>query len=610
MLGVLTGAMVAAGAVLAVLAGYVWIRRGSASGLSLAVLLAAVAWWAGFYAIELSTTDLDARIRWGDLKYVGVSLLPPAWLVFVLQYTGRTRWVTRRLLLLLAIEPVVVWILLAIPATHDLLRFYPDSATGDEIPVVGTGPLFWVHLAYSNVLVLGGTGLFVLSMARLARVYRVSAAVLVSAALLPWVANLLHNFGVGPFAEMDLTPFAFIVTGGVLVWGLYRERLINLSSVAWGFVVQTMPDAVILLDAFGRVVDVNSATARLLSLRRTDLVGRELGGVLRGQLELVAREDGDATETETELTLQVDGHLRHFDVRQQLLADPAGPSGELVVLRDITARKDDEARLRHLLAERTRIANALQASLLPAQLPTIPDCELAALYEPAGDGHEIGGDFYDVFPLGPDQWGIALGDVSGKGAEAAAVTGLIRYTLRTLAMDATDPTQVLTRLNEVLLRDGTDESFCTLIYAIATVDGCGLQLRMCLGGHHPALLGRADGSVEPVGTLGTALGLIPDPELHETKIDLQRGDLLCLFTDGLVEARRGADLFGSDRAATELVAQHGAAAQAIVNRLSRAARDFQRGQLTDDLAVLALSVRCSAPDRRPAPDRAVPVDVS
>ena len=190
------------------------------------------------------------------------------------------------------------------------------------------------------------------------------------------------------------------------------------------------------------------------------------------------------------------------------------------------------------------------------------------------------------------------------------MTGLIRYTLRTLAMDATDPTQVLTRLNEVLLRDGTDESFCTLIYAIATVDGCGLQLRMCLGGHHPALLGRADGSVEPVGTLGTALGLIPDPELHETKIDLQRGDLLCLFTDGLVEARRGADLFGSDRAATELVAQHGAAAQAIVNRLSRAARDFQRGQLTDDLAVLALSVRCSAPDRRPAPDRAVPVDVS
>ncbi|HJR38403.1 MAG TPA: histidine kinase N-terminal 7TM domain-containing protein, partial [Nocardioidaceae bacterium] len=219
MLGVLTGAMVAAGAVLAVLAGYVWIRRGSASGLSLAVLLAAVAWWAGFYAIELSTTDLEARIRWGDLKYVGVSLLPPAWLVFVLQYTGRTRWVTRRLLLLLAIEPVVVWILLAVPATHDLLRFYPASATGDEIPVVGTGPLFWVHLAYSNVLVLGATGLFVLSMARLARVYRVSAAVLVSAALLPWVANLLHNFGIGPFAEMDLTPFAFIVTGGVLVWG-------------------------------------------------------------------------------------------------------------------------------------------------------------------------------------------------------------------------------------------------------------------------------------------------------------------------------------------------------------------------------------------------------
>ena len=603
MLAVLTGAMVTAGVVLALLAIYVWRRRGSASGLSLAVLLAAVAWWAGAYAIELGTADLNARIVWGDIKYIGVSLLPPAWLVFVLQYTGRGHLVTRRRLILLAVEPVTVWVLLAVPATHDLLRFYPASAAGEEIPVVSTGPLFWVHLVYANALVLTATALFVLSMAKLARVYRVSAAVLVSAALLPWAANLLHNFEVGPFAELDLTPFCFIVTGGVLVWGLYRERLIDLSSVAWGFVVETMPDAVILLDAFGRVVDVNPATTRLLGARRADLVGLELGGVLVDQPQLVVRRQGDDTDNETEVTLQVDGHVRHFDVRQQLLADPAGPSGELVVLRDITARKDDEARLRHLLAERTRIASALQASLLPAQLPDIPGCELAALYEPAGDGHEIGGDFYDIFPLGADRWGVALGDVSGKGAEAAAVTGLVRYTLRTLAMGAEDPSQVLAKLNEVLLREAADERFCTLIYAVAVPDEAGLRLRLCLGGHHPALLRRSDGVVEPVGRLGTALGLVADPDLHDANVKLEPGDVLCLFTDGLVEARRGRELFGSDRAATELVAQT-SALQELVDRLARAARQFQQGQLTDDLAVLAISAQA------PEQDRSVPAAIS
>lgn len=597
MLGVLTGAMVTAAVVQASLAVYVWRLRGSAAGLTLAVLLAAVAWWAGAYAIELSTGDLGARVRWGDLKYVGVCILPPAWAVFVLQYTGRTRWVTRRVVAWLAVEPVLVLVLLAIPATHDLLRFYPTSEAGDEIPVVATGPLFWVHLAYSNVLVLGATALFVLSMAKLARVYRVSAVVLVGAALLPWVANLLHNFAVGPFARIDLTPFGFIVTGAVLVWGLYRERLLNLGSVAWGFVVDTMPDAVILLDAFGRVVDVNPATTRLLANRRADLVGRELREVLVDQPQLTGPQvPSDAGEGgETEVRFSVEGGTRHFDVRRQILSDSTGRYGELVVLRDITARKHDEARLRHLLAERTRIATALQASLLPTELPSIPGCDLATLYAPAGDGHEIGGDFYDVFPLGPGRWGIALGDVSGKGAEAAAVTALIRYTLRTLSLDAATPSEVLTRLNEVLLRDSTDERFCTLVYATAEESGPGLRLTMCLGGHHPPLWRHADGTVEPVGVLGTALGLIEEPDLHDAVVQMRPDDLLCLFTDGLIEARHGLDLFGSERAARQLEELPDASPQAAVDQLAGAARCFQQGQLTDDLALLAVSVR--GPDR-------------
>jgi PAS domain S-box-containing protein len=589
-LGVLTAAMVTAGSVLASLAVYVWRRRGATSGLSLAILLGAVAWWAATYAVELSTHDLGARTRWGDLKYVGVCLLPPAWLVFVLRYTGRGRWVSTRLLLWLAVEPVAVWMLLALPATHDLLRFYPPSAAQEELPVVGTGPLFWVHLAYANVTVLTATVLFVSSMVRLARVYLTSALVLVAAALLPWAANLLHNFAVGPFVKVDLTPFAFIVTGGVLVWGLYRERLIDLASVAWGLVVETTPDAVILLDAFGRVVDVNPATTRLLGRTRADLVGLELDAVLDAP-ELGDGRIGGEPDTESEMAIVVDRQVRHFDVRRHDLSDTTGPSGQLVTLRDITPRKENEARLRQLLAERTRVATALQASLLPTRLPAIPQCEFGAVYEPAGDGHEIGGDFYDVFPQGCGRWGIALGDVSGKGAEAAAATALIRYTLRALAIDTADPVEVLTKLNSVLLDEGTEERFCTLVYAVAELEPSGLHLRLCLGGHHPPLLRRRDGRVEHVGTPGTALGLVPDPELVEASLNLHPGDLLCLFTDGLLEARRGLELFGSERAVSLLDRLDGRPAQQVVEELAISARDFQQGQLADDLAVLAISVR-------------------
>lgn len=288
MLTVWAGSMVTAAVVLALLAAYAWRRRGNECGLSLAVLLVAVAWWGLAYAVELSTVELGARERWGDLKYVGVAMLGPAWMIFVLQYTGRGRWVSRRLVALLALEPLAVLVVLAVPATHDLIRSYPASAAGEDLPVVDTGALFWGHLVYSNLLVFGATVLFVVTMARLSRDYWRLSATLVAAALLPWAANLLHNLEVGPFARLDLTPFAFTVTGGVLVWGLLRERLVNLRPVAWSAVVDTMADAVLVLDAYRRVVDANPAAARVLGRRRLDLPGRVLDELLPGHAALGA----------------------------------------------------------------------------------------------------------------------------------------------------------------------------------------------------------------------------------------------------------------------------------------------------------------------------------
>jgi serine phosphatase RsbU (regulator of sigma subunit) len=565
------------------LAAYVARRRGAVAGASLSVVLAAAASWGVGYALELSAHDLATKGHWGDLKWIGICALPPAWLTFVLQYTGRTRLVTRRLLLVLLVEPVAVLAVLADPSTHDLVRSYAEGSTGDPLPLVVAGPVFWFHLVYANALLLVATGLFLASMVRLSRTYRRLAMLLVAAAMLPWVANLLYNFGVGRLAEVDLTPFAFTVTGGVLVWGLFRQRLLNLSPLARGVIVETMADAVFVLDAFGRLTDTNPSGTRLLRRPRPDLIGRTFEDLLT---ELGA---GPAPGTGGRLTISEGGARRAFDVRRQPLTDRGGlPAGELVVLRDITdvvAAADD---LQALLAERSRVAAALQASLMPADLPDIPSVEVASRFEPAGDGAEIGGDFLDVFSLGPSTWGVLLGDVSGKGAEAAAVTALTRYTLRTLADPRHSPARTLRELNTRLLAATTVERHCTLVYAIARPTPSGTELTMSLAGHHPPLIQRHDGRVEPFGLLGTALGLVDDPELHDSHAVLGPGDSICMFTDGLVEARHGRELFEAHRVAEVLRLSLGCPPEEVAGRLAAAARQFQGRNLTDDLAILVL----------------------
>ena len=589
--------MTTAGVLLAVLAGYVGWRRGSRAGAALAVLLAAVAWWGLAYAFELTATDVATKSLWGDLKYVGVAVLAPSWLVFVLEYTNRGHLVTRRLLALLAIEPIVLMVFLFVPATHDLVHSYPPDAAGEDLPVVGTGPVFWVHLAYSNLMILAATWLFVVSMVRLSSTYRRMALVLVAAALLPWVVNLLHNFEVGWFAIIDLTPFAFILTGAVLVWGLFRERLIRLTPLARGVIVENMSDSVFVLDAFGRVTDVNPAGAALLGTTRSQLVGRALAAVLDGPGPLGGPTGGrtgrSALDVEhLELRPSDEGEqARTYEVRREPLQDAGGrAAGELVMLRDVTERIRAEDELAHLLDERSRVAAALERSLVPGELPQIPGTETAGRYEPAGDGHEIGGDFFDIFPLDGQVWGVVLGDVSGKGAEAAAVTALTRYTLRALADPRHAPSRTLRDLNARLLSATDGERHCTLVYALVRPGEAGLEITLSLAGHHPPLVTRSDGRVEPVGELGTALGLLDTAELSDARFVLGAGESVCLFTDGLVEARRGNELFGEERVVDILRRLPHQTLQQLADELVEAPRDFHGPRLADDLAVLLLRV--------------------
>jgi PAS domain S-box-containing protein len=246
----------------------------------------------------------------------------------------------------------------------------------------------------------------------------------------------------------------------------------------------------------------------------------------------------------------------------------------------------DNARL---YTERSYIARTLQESLLPVELPDIPGVEAAARFRPTGEGNEVGGDFYDMFESGDRGWTVVMGDVCGKGPDAAAVTALARYTLRAAAMREQVPSRSLAVLNEALLRQRDDRRFCTVAYAYIEKLDRGARVGIASGGHPLPLVLRVDGSVEPVGAPGTLLGVVPDPDLEDRSLLLEPGDALVFYTDGVIESRGDSSL--DERRLAELVATcAGAGADAIAAKVEEAAVLSQGGRPRDDIAVLVLRV--------------------
>jgi serine phosphatase RsbU (regulator of sigma subunit) len=248
----------------------------------------------------------------------------------------------------------------------------------------------------------------------------------------------------------------------------------------------------------------------------------------------------------------------------------------------------DNARL---YRERSHIARTLQESLLPPELPDVAGAEVAATFHPAGEAVEVGGDFYDVFDTSHG-WSVVMGDVCGKGADAAAVTALARYTLRTLGIQETSPAEVLRKLNEALLRQRSDRRFCTVAYATLQLNGSG-SAEVCLatGGHPLPYVLRADGSVEAVGHPGTLLGVLPDVQLTDTAVQLGKGDVMVLYTDGVTEARGPDGMLGSDQLAAVLASCAGLDAKSVAARIESAALEIQEGNPRDDIAILAVRIR-------------------
>jgi anti-sigma regulatory factor (Ser/Thr protein kinase) len=217
--------------------------------------------------------------------------------------------------------------------------------------------------------------------------------------------------------------------------------------------------------------------------------------------------------------------------------------------------------------------------------------DVAVRYRAAGELNRVGGDFYDVFGRGLNEWAIVIGDVSGKGAPAAAVTALARYTLRTATANAPAPSDALDALNEALLERRRDQEFCSVALAFVSLRESALEVQLSLGGHPPALIKRASGRVEQFGSPGLLMGFVHDPPLVDERLRLEAGDTLLLYTDGVTDAARGGDRFGDERL-TRLIDDFGPALHAseIAESIEHTAVAHADYQPQDDMALVALQV--------------------
>jgi hypothetical protein len=277
------------------------------------------------------------------------------------------------------------------------------------------------------------------------------------------------------------------------------------------------------------------------------------------------------------------GAISFLRFADQLAYEP----GQLTVLEDLTGRAAlafDNARL---YAERARVARTLRRSLMPAALPSIPGLDLASFFRPMGAGNEVGGDFYDVFGDRSGCW-LVVGDVCGKGAEAAVLTGFLRHTTIAYAREDIGPAGVLARVNQAMLEQDFDDRFATAILAHLGLDSSEVQITIAAAGHPPGLIARADGQAEELGDPGTLLGVFDDAIISESSSILRPGDTLTLYTDGLADAHAPSRTLTVQSMLQRLAGRHPQYAHEVIDALLEIAdlTDDSR----DDVAILAARV--------------------
>jgi serine phosphatase RsbU (regulator of sigma subunit) len=325
----------------------------------------------------------------------------------------------------------------------------------------------------------------------------------------------------------------------------------------------------------------SGSTLLVTHVEDDEILGRDAAGTpllqLLGAVSVLTVPVGDGTRRYGSLTLARDAAAGHFRLGDVGLAEQIGD----LLARGISARR--------VLTRQTEAAAALRSSLLPPVLRAVPGVDIAAAHMAPTRGREVGGDFYDVYPT-PAGWGVAIGDVCGKGDDAAAATAAARHAIRVLSHWNPDPVQVLRGANDIMLTEEFGGRFVTADAAHLSWQGRTLRVVLGSAGHPGPVLLNPDGRAQLMAGGGVALGIFPDPEPAVQELDLEPGDVLFFFTDGLTGARSPELTYLEDVLTDSLAALAGRHAADIVAEMRKVVLDFSAGVLLDDLTMLALRV--------------------
>jgi PAS domain S-box-containing protein len=328
---------------------YVWQRRATASGaMALALLAFACAEWSLGYALEIAGADLPTKIFWGKSQYIGIVTVPFSWVIFAYSHSSQGARMTRRMVILLSIVPLVTLILAFTNEYHGLIWQAVRILTAGTFSALDIthGSWFWIYWGYSNILLLVGTIFILRSFNRTKGVFRRQNVILLIAVLTPWFGNVLYVSGLSPISNLDITPFAFTISVVVFAWGIFSFKLVNLAPVARELVVEEMPDGMIVLDAQGNVVDINPAVQKALGLSTSDAIGKRAKDLFSAWPSLVERY-ANMLEAQDEIVFGEGESRIWYELRMSpLLNSRDRLLGRVVTVRNVTEKKQTEEALR------------------------------------------------------------------------------------------------------------------------------------------------------------------------------------------------------------------------------------------------------------------------
>ena len=357
-----------------------WPRRHSAHWIvSFLGLATAVSIWLIGYALELSVVGLESKVFWAQVEYIGIAFTPVAWFVFAYQFLFQHVRNLKARVVFLSILPIVTIVIAFTNDQHALLWTQNLLDESGPIPMLANsyGGWFWIHSAYSYVLILGGIGLFFRTLKLYPQPFRWQSIILILAAAMPMLGNVLYLSGLSPIRQFDITPFAFALSALFIIWGVVRLDLFDIIPIARRIVVESLLDGIILLDMHNRVLDINAAGRQLLAPTLEQLMGKSLAELPSELAQKTALYD--TMEVDDEIGVQTNGEMRYFNVqiRPFYISGPH-PRARILIFRDISRRIEAEAGIRQRNLELQQLITEAQIARETAEKANLAKSELLA----------------------------------------------------------------------------------------------------------------------------------------------------------------------------------------------------------------------------------------